>query len=91
MALKRVAKLAEDLIYAIDHLNHQLDPSSLFWYFAVELDRDEDDNFSLFDLRERLEALVGSCNQITAEPRQRAARRPKGTYRYPPGSLGAAF
>jgi hypothetical protein len=83
--LARVAKLSNELSDAIDQLERKLDRSApWFWNKAAGLDTDgADRNFDLHEMRDRLAALIASCNRIARPQPEKPAHRPRGVYKYP--------
>jgi hypothetical protein len=79
LAAKRVATLCKHLQEAITELGrHNIEPSvQIGWAW------DEDDEFSLFDLDERLNALSDSCRHLITPHEKKAPNRPRGSVAHP--------
>jgi hypothetical protein len=79
-----IIRLTNELVEAIDRLDEELDPSLASWFCyraAALYDDDDDREFDLYEMRDRLEALADSCAQ---RPRpQKPPNRPRGSFQHP--------
>jgi hypothetical protein len=81
--IKLVANLSDELSEAISRLDGGLDPRLALWFWNWAVRNDDDDDFSLYDLQDRLDALAESCRELTAPPKKKAPNRPAGSVQYP--------
>lgn len=83
--LKKIAKLSDELCLAIDLLDEELEAAIALWFYnsAAQIDNDDDDEFPLYEMKERLEALATSCRQLSQPRAKKAAHRPKQSFKNP--------
>ena len=83
--LSRMATLSFSLREAIDRLHSSSDMSFVvfFSHNAVKIVGDDENEFDLYELRDRLDALAKFCCAFTRPRRKRSPHRPRNTVKNP--------
>jgi hypothetical protein len=89
---KRIAELSDDLHDGLLQAHDILGPNNIYFYMFATSDPnlslydsedDNDDEFTYYDLMDRLENLAEYCRSSLTEPPKKVAHRPTGSVQYP--------
>jgi hypothetical protein len=90
--LKRIAELSDYLHDCLLQAHDILGPKNLYFYmfatkdpwYLYDSENDNDDEFTYYDLMDRLDNLAEHCrSSLTEPPKKVAAHRPAGSVQYP--------